>query len=417
MFVSFFPQPRLFFWSVLIWTLLAVAVWYRFGNELGLTLGILPATPETVDPATISVFVSRQFIWFYIYYAVLVGIFAAFWMTYAPHPWAVWSILGSALIIFVIYFQVQVSVAVNKWYGPYFNLIQAALAKSAPVTAAQLYEGLGSFLKLALVYVTVGMLTQFFASHYIFRWRTAMNDYYVSHWPTLRRIEGAAQRVQEDTMRFSQTMEGLGVNLIDSVMTLIAFLPILMQYSTTVTDLPVVGALPHALVIAAVLWSLFGTTFLALLGIKLPGLYFRNQRVEAAYRKELVFGEDHSDRAQPSTMSELFRAVRSNYFRLYLHYTYFNVGRILYLQVDNIFGLFVLIPSFVAGKITLGLMNQVLHAFGQVSSSFQYLIRSWTTIVELQSIYKRLRAFESAIGGKELGAIEHEVPVQQAPWS
>ena len=85
------------------------------------------------------------------------------------------------------------------------------------------------------------------------------------------------------------------------------------------------------------------------------------------------------------------------------------------MQVDNIFGLFVLIPSFVAGKITLGLMNQVLHAFGQVSSSFQYLIRSWTTIVELQSIYKRLRAFESAIGGKELGAIEREAPVQQAP--
>src|SRR5262245_10723118 len=217
MFVSFFPQPRLFFWSVLIWTLLAVAVWYRFGNELGLMLGILPATPETVDPATISVFVSRQFIWFYIYYAVVVGIFAAFWMSYAPHPWARWSILGSALIIFIIYFQVQVSVAVNKWYGPYFDLIQAGLAKTAPVTVAQYYAGLGCFLKLALVYVTVGMLTQFFASHYIFRWRTAMNHYYVTHWPTLRKIEGAAQRVQEDTMRFSQTMESLGVNLIDSV--------------------------------------------------------------------------------------------------------------------------------------------------------------------------------------------------------
>ena len=414
MFVSFFPQPRLFFWSVLVWTLFTVAVWYRFGDTLGMLVGILPQTPEAVDRASISVFFSRQFLWFYIYYLLIVGLFAGFWMIYAPHPWARWSILGSALIIFIIYFQVQVTVAVNNWYGPFYDLIQAGLAKTKPVTVTEYFVGLLGFLKLALVYVTVGTLTQFFASHYIFRWRTAMNDYYIAHWPTLRKIEGASQRVQEDTMRFSQTMESLGVNFIDSVMTLIAFLPVLMQYSSIVTEVPVLGSIPHALVVIAILWSLFGTVFLALLGLKLPGLNFRNQRVEAAYRKELVFGEDHADRAQPPTLTELFRAVRSNYFRLYLHYAYFNVGRILYLQVDNIFGLFVLIPSIVAGKITLGLMNQVLNAFGQVSGSFQYLIKSWTVIVELQSIYKRLRAFESVIGGEALAPIEHEAPVQQS---
>jgi peptide/bleomycin uptake transporter len=31
----------------------------------------------------------------------------------------------------------------------------------------------------------------------------------------------------------------------------------------------------------------------------------------------------------------------------------------------------------------------------------------------LQSIYKRLRAFEAAIGGEELAPIEREVPMQQ----
>jgi peptide/bleomycin uptake transporter len=49
-----------------------------------------------------------------------------------------------------------------------------------------------------------------------------------------------------------------------------------------------------------------------------------------------------------------------------------------------------------------------------VRSSFQYLVNSWTTIVELQSIYKRLRAFEAAIGGEQLAPIEHEVPVEEA---
>ena len=48
---------------------------------------------------------------------------------FAPHPWFNWSILGSALIIFVTYFQVQVSVAINDWYGPFYDLIQAALVQ------------------------------------------------------------------------------------------------------------------------------------------------------------------------------------------------------------------------------------------------------------------------------------------------
>ncbi|MFM7226751.1 MAG: SbmA/BacA-like family transporter, partial [Betaproteobacteria bacterium] len=30
--------------------------------------------------------------------------------------------------------------------------------------------------------------------------------------------------------------------------------------------------------------------------------------------------------------------------------------------------------------------------------SFQFLVRSWSTIVELISVYKRLRAFEAQIG-------------------
>jgi peptide/bleomycin uptake transporter len=254
------------------------------------------------------------------------------------------------------------------------------------------------------------VLTRFFVSHYIFRWRTAMNDYYMSHWGRLRLIEGASQRVQEDTMRFSTTVEGLGVSLITSVMTLVAFLPVLLRLSASVTELPFVGEVPHALVVAAVLWSAFGTAFLALVGIKLPGLEFRNQRVEAAYRKELVYGEDNADRARPPTVAALFNNVRQNYFRLYFHYMYFNVARILYLQTDNIFPYVVLAPTIVVGAITLGAMNQILNAFGQVRSSFQYLVNSWTTIVELLSIYKRLRAFEAAIEGAPLDAIEQVAP-------
>lgn len=40
-------------------------------------------------------------------------------------------------------------------------------------------------------------------------------------------------------------------------------------------------------------------------GNKLPGLQFNNQKVEAAYRKELVYGEDYEERAQPKTLKRI----------------------------------------------------------------------------------------------------------------
>lgn len=198
-------------------------------------------------------------------------------------------------------------------------------------------------------------------------------------------------------MRFAKTMESLGVSLVEALMTLIAFLPVLFTLSSHVKALPIVGEIPQALVWAAISWSVLGTAILMLVGYKLPGLEFNNQKVEAAYRKELVYGEDHAERADPLSLKELFSQVRFNYFRLYFHYAYFNLVRIWYLQLDNLFGIFVLFPSIAAGAITLGLMMQIGNVFGKVRESFQYLIASWPTIIELLSIYKRLRAFESTL--------------------
>lgn len=207
-------------------------------------------------------------------------------------------------------------------------------------------------------------------------------------------------------MRFSQIMEGLGTAFVDSIMTLIAFMPVLVGLSTHITELPIVGSIAHPLVVAAIAWSVFGTVSLVVAGFKLPGLQFRNQRVEAAYRKELVYGEDDPERARPATVADLFAKVRRNYFRLYFHYVYFNVVRYTYLQANGIFSLLILGPSIVAGTITLGLLNQISYAFSQVSSSFQFLVNSWPTIVELLSVHKRLRAFEATIEGEPLPDID-----------
>jgi peptide/bleomycin uptake transporter len=401
MFKSFFPSPKLFFTSAAIWSLFGILLWNLSSKNWGSAFGLPDPAADAQPIIGAMSLITAPHIWFNLFFGVMVAIFAVCWYFYSPHRWFRWSVLGSALIVFVTYFQVQISVAINEWYGPYFDLIQKALdpATKGTVTEGQLYAGMGQFVGILAVWITVAILLSFFTSHYTFRWRTAMNEFYVNHWLKLRQVEGASQRVQEDTMRFARLVEDLGSNFVSSVMTLIAFLPVLSVLSKSVKSIPIIGEIPNSLVVVSIVWSLFGTGLLALIGIKLPGLEFKNQRVEAAYRKELVYGEDSEQRAEPLTLHGLFKNVQKNYFTLYFNYLYFNLGRYLYLQADAVVALLVLVPTVAAGAVTFGVFQQVRNAMGEVRGAMQYLVQSWPSIIDLLSIYKRLRIFEAAIHG------------------
>ena len=325
--------------------------------------------------------------------------FRSFFMS---RQWALWAWPGAALIFFGTWYQVQIDVKINDWFGGFYDVVQKALSKPGEVTLSEFFGFLMSFGELAGTYVLVAVVLGFYTKHWVFRWRDAMNDFYMAHWHTLRQIEGASQRVQEDTKRFATIMETLGSNMMDSIMTLFAFLPILWGLSKKVSEVPLLGQVDHALVYVAILFALLGTVALALIGIKLPGLEFNNQRVEAAYRKELVHAEDDSTRAAEPVVKDLFSQVRQNYFRLFFHYMYFDVAKFSYLQFGVLVPYIALGPTVVAGAITLGVMQQIVRAFGRVEMSFQFLVRSWGTIVELISVYKRLRAFEAQIGILEM---------------
>ncbi len=320
--------------------------------------------------------------------------------------WLHWSLLGSVLILAVTWYKVQLDVRINEWFGDFYNLVQEALGTPHSVEFDEFLGQLFAFARIAAVYIAIAVMLEFFVRHYVFRWRTAMNDYYMANWQRLRHIEGAAQRVQEDTMRFARIVEGLGVSFMRSLMTLAAFLPLLWGLSEHVKIIPWFGEVPHALVYLALVSAAAGTVLLAVVGIKLPGLEFNNQKVEAAYRKELVFGEDHSERADPPSVRELFSHVRRNYFNLFKHYLYFDIAKWSYLQFTVILPYIFMGPTIVAGAITLGVMQQIVRAFGRVEDSFQFLVHSWATIVELISIYKRLHAFEAQLrmGGGGMAA-------------
>ena len=58
-----------------------------------------------------------------------------------------------------------------------------------------------------------------------------MVEWYHSVYEKARLIEGASQRVQEDTIKFTRIMESLGTSLIEAIMVLVQFTPILFGLS------------------------------------------------------------------------------------------------------------------------------------------------------------------------------------------
>jgi peptide/bleomycin uptake transporter len=311
--------------------------------------------------------------------------------------WFLWAWLGSVIILGSLWVQVTIDVKINEWFGQFYDMIQKALATPNAVTIEEYFASLLSFISLAGIYVALYVVISYFTAHYLFRWRTAMVEWYHSVYDKARTIEGASQRVQEDTIKFSRIMEGLGTALIESVMVLIQFIPILFGLSIGI-PIYFFGDWEYGLIAGALLWTLGGTAFLIGLGyiLRLVGVEYDIQAKEAAYRKILVIAEDDGN-VRPKKIEELFDDVRKIHYLSYIRYLYFNIGRMAYLQANVLSAYVFLAPAIVAGVMTLGVMQQIIRAFGRVEGSMQYLLKAWPTIIELISVFRRLREFEAKL--------------------
>jgi peptide/bleomycin uptake transporter len=454
LFRSFFPAPKLFFTSAMALLLVGIALFFAGGATLRGAISVdrflapqicapnqvpagstdtptppaageqatnpnapTPTDPAATDAPTAAVpancvavdhnFLNGGKLWEYQFILMLAVLFCVFWYFYKRNEWYWWSVVGTTVLMLAVYGQVQISAWVNDWQGGFFDVVQRALSQPGSVSPGEYWPYVITLFGVLMPNIIFLIALNFFTSHYVFRWRKGMTSYYMAYWPDIHNVEGAAQRVQEDTMRFASIMEDLGTSFVSSLMTLVVFLPILWNLSVNITELPIFGDLPGSLVWVALVSAALGTALLWGVGIKLPGLNFENQKVEAALRKELVYGEDHDGRPTPPTFRELFANVQRNYFRLYFHYTYFNLARYAYLNVASYIPLLALSPSILAGSISLGIYQQVQNAFGEVASSFQFFARAWTTIAELMSIYSRLRRFEGFIPA-------HQEPIKEA---
>jgi hypothetical protein len=116
----------------------------------------------------------------------------------------------------------------NTWYGQFYNLAQRAAQQAilanqsgtngtdALVLAVhdanvhELYRLLAYFFVLIMPFMVLDPLSKFIGGHYSLAWRMSLIESYLERWNTLdggaASLEGASQRVHEDTQRFASAL-------------------------------------------------------------------------------------------------------------------------------------------------------------------------------------------------------------------
>jgi len=275
---------------------------------------------------------------------------------------------------------------------------------------------------LPLVWATP--VAKWIRSAWAFQWRVALMTSYLSSWNTDHdSIEGASQRLHEDSQRFSSALQGCLSSLLDAGATLVVFTPVLFELGAKVRppfdlcDLD--GAANGWLWATALVFALIGLGGAAFVGQRLVPLEVANQRVEASLRKDLVLLETNPTAivGEDASNCRLFfglvlRRLSENYHALFRHFTLVNAWLAWHEQCMLVLPFFLAAPLLFAEnsahRITLGTLIQVSNCFDKVFSSLNIVADNWIFVNEFRSVVVRLSEFEARLYGADRAAAQRE---------
>ena len=307
----------------------------------------------------------------------------------------------------------------NDWLSRFYDIGGKASDASSgdpdelELGARRVNSLLGEFALLCLPSVLVHPLFKLVINRWVLSWRIALINSYLSEWtPSEHRIENGAQRVSEDTQRFARGVATICMVLLDCVLTLAVFAPILLELGIAIRPTPRPGSW---LVLVCVGMAVCGTFISIALGWKLVSLEVENQKVEANLRKRLVLQEERRINTQhldPNTLVDespkpgrmalkvafkhVIQELKDNYIRLYSRFAAFSLWLGAYEQLTVILPYLLVAPLLFAGDnpVSLGKVTQTSHAFGNVFDSLNVLSDRWVEFTEFMSVIRRLREWE-----------------------
>lgn len=336
----------------------------------------------------------------------------------------VWAWVGIVAIVGHALLRAYIKYLMNDWMQRFYDLGGSALEVSSDdadglaTGARQITKLLIEFSLLCLPSVVVHPAFQLLKNRWVLVWRVALINEYLTAWGDSNvHMENSAQRIHEDTQRFARGLQVCCMTVLDSVLTICVFAPVLVELGRKVQPIRLVDAWLFLMCCAI---AVVGLSVSVVLGWSLIDLEVNNQRVEANIRRHLVLHEENAPRDKraclnndqesldasvrpPTNLRAVFatdvRALVQNYKALYFKFAVFSLWLGAYEQFV------VILPYAIAGpllfgttnRITLGKVTQVSNAFGNVFDALNILSDRWVDVTDWLSVMRRLKEFEAQV--------------------
>lgn len=310
-----------------------------------------------------------------------------------------------------------VSARLNGWYGEFYDVLGQHLEEASgdalelqeqedawASVRAQIGQLLADFLLVVAPMVATHPIASYLRNRWLLLWRVVLMESYIDRWQPTAAIEGASQRIHEDTVRFSAGVENAISKILSAVMKLIVFLPIL-------------GSMDASLVSTAAWVAAGGLGISIVVGHPLVALEVSNQVVEAELRRRLVLLETHPADDHHSFVLTI-RALRANYRKLYAALVAFGYWLICFEQFSVVLPYLLVSQNVFAAapddRITLGELQQICHAFASVFEAFSMIGSNWASVNDFRATVRRLYAFEALLAADSQSRIHSEIEMQLA---
>jgi vitamin B12/bleomycin/antimicrobial peptide transport system ATP-binding/permease protein len=215
-------------------------------------------------------------------------------------------------------------------------------------------------------------------------------------------IDNPDQRMTEDVNSFTTTILDLILDILDSVLDLVAFTGILYSISTQLT----IGLFGYVLI---------GTSMAIWIGTKLIKINFNQLRLEGDFRYGMVHVRDNAIafyRGENLELSQvegrLDRAIR-NYDLLIIWFAFLDIFQYAYNYFARLVPYLIVAPLYFAKQVDFGTIGQGIFAFQMVLSALSIIptriqsISSFAASIErLGMLYERFRQRETrdAVGNE-----------------
>ncbi|OII75701.1 hypothetical protein cand_029460 [Cryptosporidium andersoni] len=307
-----------------------------------------------------------------------------------------YAFLGLIWFISISLVIVKIELSSNDALRIFGDSLQYAIQYTETIQLKDILLKFLDILKAKILIILVKSFLNFTSRKYILYWRISLSKYYLDFWHEIHSQEGAAQRIQEDTMRFCTLFEMLFIKFLHDLFIAVAYLPLLASLSRKIPKVWIFPKVPNFLLALAICIATIGSIISLIPGVYIPKAIVDIDKSEAALRKELVLGEILTESANIDTLQELYKKVENSYYIYYYRNFFLNILKTTYIQLNAI-TLWLTLSASLVRPFTLGLLKQTMDAFDKVSATCNFIMTHLGELAELIALYIRLRKIELII--------------------